>query len=167
VADSIEVEFKLSAHEVENFASRGIGRVAFRATMILLVGVLAQIEGYAFHNDVLISAGFVLLFVSTMNVQHLSRLPKYRRFVTARLAGATRMVLSDYGIEYAGEKLAEQVAWTHVPRLADRPDVWVVYVGTPMSFFFIPKAAVSPQQRVEFVSQLMAWSGGAYKAYKR
>jgi hypothetical protein len=87
--------------------------------------------------------------------------------MAARLAGATRVTLSDHGIEYVGPTVAERIEWSRVRRLFDRPDTWVILTKVPVATFYIPKAAVPTQQREQFVTQLMDWSTDSYTFRKR
>ena len=90
-----------------------------------------------------------------------------RQSTALRLAGHTKVVFSDEGMEFIGANLAERVPWARFQRVADRPDLWVLQTKPPASTFLVPKSAVPVAIREQLTAQLIDWSGGAYKFRKR
>jgi hypothetical protein len=130
---------------------RGVVNVAIFGAL----GVLSLVLGTADHNDLLRIFGILALAFALLGALALSRLPQIRRSVAGRLVGATRVTLSDHGIEYAGATVAERIEWSRVQRLYDRPDTWVILTKVPVATIYIPRAAVPPQLREQFVNQVM------------
>lgn len=169
MAETIAVEFEMSPDELTQLYLSHAQRVRVIATgsvfVIMGVGLLAQ--GISGNKAVSVGVGVFALLFGGLALMGLTKMPTMAQNVTARLAGPTRIQLSDIGVEYSGTNAAERIEWSRLMRVNDRPAAWVLTTKAPVTTYYIPKSAVPLGQREQFVSQLMEWSGGAYKFRKR
>lgn len=169
MAEPVVVEFKLTPDEAASLLQHGgqISRAKRNLAVIAALTVLAIVLGAVYHNKGLQNLGIIMAAVSVLGVVVIARTPKIHHATAARMAGQTRVTLSDQGIEYSGATVAERIPWSRVRRLADRPDVWAILTEPPVTSYYIPKSAVPTNQREHFTHQLITWSGDSFKFRKR
>ena len=162
MAEPIAVEFDLDPISLVDLMERKnekVGHVALVAVYVLLgIGMVAL------HN---VPLAIVMFFLAAIFTAAIVRLPKVRQTMATRLAGPTKVVLADWGMEFSGANVAERMPWGRFRRVSDRPDVWVFQTKQPVAVFMVPKSAVPHEHREQFTTRLLDWSGAAYKFRKR
>ena len=169
MAEPIAVEFDLTADELAGYFASGQPQVRglIVSGLFLILAVLAVVSGAVAGRPGQIIGGVFVGLIGAFLMVGVLRLPQTAKRITARLAGTTKIQLSDRGVEYSGTNLAERIEWSRVKWVFDRPQTWVLMTKAPLTTYYIPKTAVPPAQQEAFVSQLMDWSGSSYKFRKR
>lgn len=169
MAEPIVVEFDLTRNELKDlFASRAQHiRATVTSALVLVFGIAAVIAGKSDGAGVTTGFGTFCLVIGAFLLLAQTRAPQVRGRMADRLAGATKVQLSDRGVEYSGANVAERIEWSRMMRVLDRPRSWVLMTKTPVASYFIPKTAVPADQQQDFAAQLALWAGKAYKIRKR
>ena len=170
MAEPIVVQFDLTADELAGLSvSKSQTVRSYLISVLLVFAGAAEIAVGSSGGENRGIAGFgvlVVLFGAFM-IFGLTRVPKVRARNAARLSGPTKVQLSDRGVEYSGSNVAERLEWSRVSRVYDRPNTWSLLTKAPVTAYQIPKSAIPAPQQEAFATQLMAWSGSAYKFRKR
>lgn len=169
MAEPIAVEFELTPDVLARLYAPPQQRIGAFAMggLFLALGLAVFILAATGADKVGALLGPVLILFGALAVLGAVKMPRSVQNLTARLAGPTKILLSDRGVEYSGVNAAERVEWSRMMRVLDRPNTWVLMTKAPVTTYYIPKFAVPPEQQERFVAQLMDWSGGAYKFRKR
>ena len=162
VAEPLTIEFDLDPVklvELQEQKREKVGQYTFLVLLVLL-GVLGLLE-----NDT--AGAFVGLALAAVLALGLRKLPQIRQATALRMAGYTKIVFSDAGMEFSGANVAERVPWSRFMRVNERPGLWVLQTKAPVASFLVPRSAVPPELVAQFTAQMMDWSGKSYKLRKR
>lgn len=162
MAEQIQVEFDLDPVALADLMVAGRRKIVPFVTVgaMVLIGVLAALGGNGF-------GAFVFFLFAVFSVIVILKMPKQRQSMALRLAGPTKVLFSDAGMDFQSANVAERVPWNRFQVVYDRPERWSFMTKAPSSTFYVPKAAVPPAHLERLTKQLMDWSGSAYKFRKR
>ena len=82
-----------------------------------------------------------------------------------RRSGPTTVEVSSSGIRVERAGSAQEVDWSLVKSLYERPEAWVWQL-TPSGVDFIPKSAVPADEQETLSAQLREWAGAKYVVRK-
>lgn len=169
MVDPIVLEFDLTRDELKGFfASRAQHiRASVLGALLFVLGILLLITGNSDGDGRSSGFGVFCIVFGAFVVIGLARAPQIRQRLAERLAGSTKIQLSDRGVEYGGANIAERIEWSRMMRVIDRPHCWVLMTKAPVATYYIPKAAVPADRQQAFTAQLSAWAGKTYKTRKR
>ncbi|WP_034268121.1 YcxB family protein [Actinospica robiniae] len=169
MAEPSVLEFDLTRERLEDFltSANQRSRAAAFGGIYFLAGVGLIVLGDSTGDRLASGLGVFVAVIAAFLLLGSFRMPQARERTIARLAGPTRIQLSEYGFEYSGTTIAERLEWSRIWRLLDRPRCWVVMTKNPVTTYFIPKSAVPDEQREAFAAWLKAGAGRAYKTRER
>jgi len=169
VFEPIVLEFDLTRDQLVDFltSANQRSRTAVFGSLFFLAGVALLFLGNSGGERFASAFGAFVAVIGAFFLLGAVRMPRARERTIARLAGPTKIQVSEHGVEYGGANIAERLEWPRIWRLLDRPPCWVVMTKAPVTTYFIPKAAVPEDQRAAFAAQLKAGTGRAYQIRKR
>ena len=162
MAEPVTLSYELTSDDIYSMLNQPRQRIRDLATL----GFIAVLAAICHTVSGLAGLSFLLLVIVTLGLIGVISTPKLRRTRASRLCGPATVEFSDPGFVYTGASGAERNEWSKLMALSDRPRQWVITTKSG-GLYVVPKAAVPAEQAEQFTSQLMDWSGSAYKFRKR